>query len=310
MKKYLFVILPLLFILTGCGHKSKTKLVDIEQFKCQDSIQTVFDVLGETDIESHALEGEICKYEGLNLWGYNGEAVFHIRDNQDTIQSFYCTLILNKKEFEDVLCQLSDKYGNYEKAEYTNQITYTWEVPEDEAERLGYCKISLSNHGNQRTIIEFSDEWSLYTDEAYYEHLEEEERANVLASRTYNVGEDTFSFSLEQNGDGDYSFVLLCQIADKADAFSVHVLLNAIMNSDDHSIESFFDAMDFSYFIFSGDGTTIMRTKNILYVTSSSGEMIDIVDYFSPEWISSEEYHGSDYGTQVTDFMVDFIKNE
>lgn len=53
-----------------------------------------------------------------------------------------------------------------------------------------------------------------------------------------------------------------------------------------------------------------MRSKGILYITSKDGETMNIDDYFSSDWMLSEEYHESDYGTQVTNFMVDFIENE
>lgn len=45
----------------------------------------------------NAYDGDFYKYEGLNLWGYNGTAVFEVRDNYDAIQSFYCSMTLNKK---------------------------------------------------------------------------------------------------------------------------------------------------------------------------------------------------------------------
>ena len=310
MKRRSFLILPLVVLMAGCGHKSKNELVDIEQFKCQDSIQTVFDVLGSAELQEDSFLGEIYEYNNLNLWGYDGYAIFRVRADEDTIQSFDCHLTLNKKEFEDVLYQLSDKYGHYEKSEYTTQTAYTWEIPEDDAQRLGYCRISFSDYGDKKAVIDFSDEWSICTDEAYYEHLEEEKQANVLSSKTYTIGEDTFDFSFEQNGNDDYSFKLLCWIADKADAFSAQVSLNAIMNSDEPSIKSFLDAIDFSYYIFIGDGTIIIKTENISYVTSNNGEIVDITDYFSPEWTLSEERHDSDYGTQIVNFMVDFIQNE
>lgn len=301
--------LVLCFGLTSCGHKSDKKLTDAEQFKCSDSIQTVFDILGETELKTGVLDSEYYKYEDLNLWGYNGTAVFNVRDDKDTIQSFHCSFTLDEKEFEDVLSQLENKYGEYEKHEYSNQIAYVWEISEDEADKIGYNEISFSDYGDKKAIVKFSDEWSMYKDEAYYEHLEEEKEVKVLAQKTYDIGEDTFNFMFGQKGNGDYSFNLTCQIADKADAFYTHISLNALFNSDDESIKALTDTMNFTYSILIGDGTLLMRSDSFLYLIKDD-EVIEAEDYFSPEWLISDEYQESDYGTQVTNFLVDFIENE
>ncbi len=312
MKKIVrtIVIIITMFGMCGCGHKSEEKLTDIEQFKCQDSIQTVFDVLGETELETGTFGGEYYKYENLNLYGYDGKAFFHVRDNKETISSFECSFELNKKEFEDVLSQLEDKYGEYEKHEYSNQIAYVWEIPEDKTESFGYNKICLSDYGDKKVYVEFSDEWSMYKDEAYYEHLEKEKEVNVLAQKTYNIGEDTFDFSFGQRGNGEYSFTLLCHINDKSDVFWTHISLNAIFNSDEEALKAITETMNFSYSIIVGDGTLITRAKDILIIILESGEIISTEDYFSTEWIAGEQYHESDYGEKVTNFLVDFIKNE
>ena len=118
MKKYLFAVFVLILLLTGCGHKSKEELTDIEQFKCSSSIETVFKVLGKTEISTWEHNGEYyCKYENLNLWGYKGEAVFEIRDDMDTISEFYCILTLNKNKFIIIKSNLYEKY-------YSHKIKY------------------------------------------------------------------------------------------------------------------------------------------------------------------------------------------
>ena len=171
------ILIPLLFViiftLSGCGHKSTSELVDIEQFKCQNSIQTVFDVLGETDMETSSLIGDYYEYENLNLWGYDGYVDFRVRDDKETISSFECTLTLNDNEFEELLSRFSDKYGSYEVSNYTNQTAYTWEFSEDESSDLGYNKLSIGYYGDKKYIVDFSDEWSMYKDDVYYEHLDE-----------------------------------------------------------------------------------------------------------------------------------------
>lgn len=200
--RFVTILLMMAVMLGGCGkpNKSDGEFTDIEQFKCQDSIQTAFDVLGEKEIENNSFIGECCKYENLNLWGYNGELLFRLRDDNDTISSFECNLKLNKKEFEDVLSQIENKYGEYEKSEYTNQIAYVWEISEEKAEEIGYNKISLSDYGDKKAVVKFSDEWSMYNDEAYFQHLEEEKELKVLAQKTYNIGDDTFDFFLGKWG--------------------------------------------------------------------------------------------------------------
>lgn len=309
MKKYIFTVITFLLLLTGCGHKSKEELIDIEQFRCQDSIQTVFAVLGETEMENNVYIGECYTYENLNLYGYDGEAIFRVRDDKDTISSFECSLKLDKNEFEDVLSQLEDKYGESEKSEHSNQTAYVWEIPENEWDEKGYNRISFSDYGDKKAFVDFSDEWSLYKDEVYYEHLEKEKEVTVLAEKTYNIGEDTFDFSFGQRGNGEYSFTLLCKIEDKADAYMTHISLNALFNSDEESIKSLTETMNFSYSIIIGDETVLLRTKGILYL-SKDGEIIDVNDYFSVDWILEDERMESDYGEEVINFLVDFIENE
>lgn len=311
--KQFTTILLMIILLGGCGNKSKAELTDIEQFRCQDSIQTVFDVLGKIEMETSAYIGENYTYENLNLYGYNGKAIFRVRDDKETISSFECSLKLNKKEFEDVLSQLEDKYGEYEKNKYQNQIAYVWEFTEDKAEEMGYNRVSLSDYGDKKVYVKFSDEWSIYKDEAYYEHLEEEEQKenqiNILAQKTYNIGEDTFDFSFGQRENGDYSFTLLCKIEDKADAYMTHISLNALFNSDEESIKALTETMNFTYSIIIGDGTLLMRTKGLLSLVKDK-EIIDVNDYFPVDWVLEENTTKSDYGTQVANFLVDFIENE
>lgn len=311
-KQIIAMLLMIMVLLCGCGNKSKAKITDIEQFRCQDSIQTVFDVLGEIKMETSAYIGENYTYENLNLYGYDGKAIFRVRDDKETISSFECNLILNKKEFEDVLSQLKDKYGEYEKNEYTNQTAYVWEIAEDKAEEIGYNRISLSDNGDKKVYVKFSDEWSDKKDDAYYKHLEEEKQkknqTNILAQKTYSIGEDTFTFSLGEKED-EYNFNLICEIEDKSDAYITHISLNSLFNSDDENIKALTETMNFSYTIYVGDGTILLRTKGLLYITKDD-EIIDVNDYFSIDWITSEEFRESDYGTQVANFLANFIENE
>ena len=306
MKKLLTIILCA-FILTGCGNKSNKELTDIEQFKCQDSIETVFNVLGKTEMEENAHIGECYRYENLNLYGYNGKAIFRVRNDKDTISSFECYLTLNKKEFEDVLSQLSNKYGEYEKSEYTNQIAYVWEFSDSEATELGYNRISLSDYGDKKAVINFSDEWSTYKDEEYYKYLEEKNKPEVLSEKTYDIGNDSFSFTLEEKNN-EYNFFIYCNVEDKSDAFAVYTALNSFMNSNDSETKKLVDKFGFSYGIYIGeDNTILVRTADSLSFMSGD-KIVSADEYFSGDWFMNE-FHESDYGTQVLDFLIDFMKN-
>lgn len=309
MKKLIIFFAMCVLFLSGCGNKSDKEVTDIEQFRCQDSIETVFSVLGEVELESSAFGGEYYKYDNLNLWGYNGEVVFRVRDDKETIAFFYCNLKLNKKEFEDILSQLTDKYGEYEKKEYSNQIAYVWRIPEDEAKEIGYNKITFSDYGDKKAVVDFSDEWSIYKDEAYYKHLEEESKINVLAEKTYNIEDDTFQFVFEENKDG-YNLSLLCDVNDKSDAFWTHISLNALFNSQEESLKLFIDDLNFHYMIFIGDGTVLTRGKNVLILMSKDGEMMSTEDYFSADWMVENMDKDSDYGEKVINFLVEFIEKE
>lgn len=308
MRKTICGILLVVLLLSGCGHKSDSEITDIEQFRCSDSIETVFDVLGETKIVTDGLGGERYEYDNLNLYGYNGEAIFRVRDDEDTIRSFGCSLELNKREFEDVLSQLSDKYGDYEKSEYTNQIAYVWEFSDSEAEKLGYNRISLSDYGNKKAVIDFDDEWSIYKDEAYYEYLEEKNKPEVLAEKTYNIGNDNFRFSFSKEKDGEYRTSLFCDIEDKSDAFYTHMALNSMMNSDDENVKTFVEEIGFNYSILiREDSTILIRTDDDLSLITDNG-IVSVSEYFSTDWLVNG-FPESDYGEQVATFFVDFIEN-
>ena len=67
------------------------------------------------------------------------------------------------------------KYGDYEKSEHTNQIAYVWELSGSDTEEHGYNRISLSDYGDEKSIIDFSDEWSAFNDEKYYNRNETSE---------------------------------------------------------------------------------------------------------------------------------------
>lgn len=89
-----------------------------------------------------------------------------------------------------------------------------------------------------------------------------------------------------------------------------HISLNALFNSDDENIKALTETMNFSYGMIVGDGTSLTRTKGILFILSKDGEVVDVNDYFSVDWVLESNATDSDYGTQVTNFLADFIENK
>ena len=312
-KKLIAILLASCVLASGCGgNKSKEQLIDIEQFKCQESIQSVFDVLGEVEIQTSSYDEDYCKYENLNLWGYNGTAYFDLRDDKDTISQFYCSMILNEKVFEKIVSCISDKHGSYEVSDFGDTIkTYKWEIEEDKAKELGYSKVHILYNGDKKYTVYFSDEWSGIKDEAYYEHLEdessEESNMDVLAKKTYNIESDTFDFLFGEQ-EGEKRLYLYCNIEDKSDAFYTHISLNGIMNSEEENLKVFAEKFNFTYSIIVGDGAVLFRSPDFLVITKD-GDGMEVDEYFSTDWMSSDEYHESDYGSKVMDFLTDFIEN-
>lgn len=309
-----FLSLLLVLMLSGCDHKSNSELVDIEQFRCQDSIENVFSVLGETDMttDKSFFGNEIYRYkfDDLNLFGYKGAVWFRVRDDKDTIKDFECQFVLNKDEANDLILRLSDRHGVYEKNDYSEYSAYTWNVSAEEDR--GFESIVLKHYKNKKVSLEYSDSFSSYKDEAYYAYLEEQNAPvpmEILAHHTYYIGEDSFRFVLSKNGD-ELSLSLSCKIHEKANAFLVHVAFNAIMNDTSSSTAQLRDM--FSYNIIIGDGVLLIRSKDNLMLLSD-GKILSSEDYFSDEWFrnefSDQDIKENNYNDQACAFMVDFIKN-
>ena len=321
MKRTL-IISALCLLLVGCGNKSNGEIVDIEQFKCQDSIEKVLNVLGNTNAKISTYgNNTFYNYDNLNLWGYDGTAVFEVRDDKETISEFYCKLRLNNKEFEELLSYFSEKHGSYEVSSFGDTKSYKWTIGEDDdkigydEEEVGYDEVVIRDNGDKQYKVSFSDEWSIIKDEVYYEKVEEkkqeeegETEINILAEKTHTIEQDTFRFTFGEMGD-KYKLSLHCNIDDKSDAFSTHIVLNGMMNSEDENLKAFIDTMNFSYLINIGDGSTIIRSKDALLMMSKENKIISVADYFSAEWMISDEYHESDYGRQVSSFLIDFIES-
>ncbi len=305
--KQFITILLMMILLGGCGNKSKEELTDIEQFRCQDSIQTVFDVLGEIEMETSAYVGENYTYENLNLYGYDGKAIFRVRDDKETISSFECSLKLNKKEFEDVLSQLEDKYGEYEKSEYTNQITYAWEFSEDKAEEMGYNEISLSDNGDKKVYVKFWDEWSGKKDDAYYKHLEEDqeetEERETLARKTYSYDDgNEATFLLSKDKENKFHLTISLNIDEKwKAAYAFTVLCNTIQIDALKEVNAV-------VILQCGDDTLTSSGLSV----DSSGKLIKNSEWLT-EGMTSEEFDSQAAEAlldNIKDSFSDFITNE
>lgn len=328
MKKLNIIILGLLlsFILVGCGgHESDKELVDVEQFRCQDSIETVFDVLGTKRIQDE--NGISCKYENLNLFGYNGNIVFSLRDDKDTIKDFNCYLTINKNEFKEVLNYFVEKYGDYEIGDYFGYKTYNWQVAEENGEigysdltekEIGFDTITICCHTGKKYSISFEDEWSDMKDDNYYEEVEEN-TPQVILKKEYNIDDDTFLFNCVEN-DEEYSIMIICSVENKSNAFDTFTALRMAtdikffqdMETEiDEDTKKLIEGLSeiTTFFINTDSSLSIMVSYPLGTISAQKdGEIIDLDDYFSYEWIK-EEYESSGYLEQVSNFYSDFIES-
>jgi len=264
----------------GCGNKSDSELVNIEQFKCQDSIETVFNVIGEMDIEVNKYIGECYRYKNLNLFGYNGEALFRVRDDKETIKSFECNFKLTQKEFEDVLSQLVNKYGQYEKAENLGQIVYIWKISDDKAEQLGYNRISFTDYGDKKATIDFSDEWSTRTDEAYYESfkktesIDDAENTTVVLKEEYNIGDsDIMTVAITENENKE-SLYISAEVANEYKASLVFIYLYSILS------DSILEKTDYGILITSDSGMVSLIGGKPMGTNKDGSAVLTI-----PDWV-------------------------
>ena len=309
MKK-IFIIVICAFLLVGCGHKSNSEITDIEQFRCQDSIETVFSVLGNTEMKNSSSGGNYYKYEGLNLWGYNGEVVFVVRDDGDTIQNFYCYLVLNQNEFEDLISYFSDKYGSYESSEFGETIkTYEWTVPE---EGFGYSSITIQYNGDKEYVVTFSDEFSYMNDEEYYEKIESDkskESLNIIKSKEYDL-EDGDSLSLSMlDDDGELNLNISAKIANEEKASIAYLYLFAMVFDENLS--------DYAHtYTITSDSGTVLFTENGTIGTNGDEAVLSEPSWLildTDKWTMSDEEQRNfrdALWNSIFDFMDDFIEDE
>lgn len=206
--------------------------------------------------------------------------------------------ILNDESKDKMTTDNAEDYFPKEWADLMRKMESGYRINNDISEDLG--------NSMDKAIEEFVNEY-LETRKNDNNEKETEIEENILAQKTYNIEEDSFSFSLSEDG-GEQKLSLSCNIEDKFNAFYTHVSLNSIMNSSDENVKVITEKFNFSYGIVIGDGTVIFRTPDVLSVVKDS-EAIDVEEYFSTEWIASEAGRESNYGTRVIEFMMDFIEN-
>lgn len=270
----------------GCGHKSDAELVDIEQFRCQDSIQTVFDELGSVQIENDSY-----KYENLNLWGYDGTATFTVREDEDTIKEFHCDLVLDKKEFEEVLSSLSEKYGSYQEKDYgSSKTSYKWITGEETYEtgyeegEVGFDEIEITFDGEENYQIVFRDEWSDRADELYsvYTDEPEEDDYTVRAEVDYDVCGDSLNLKII-NRNGKHELICYGTVKSKLNA---NIML-ALLFDTCEGIKTSFNGYTVGVTREDG-GSAIITWDGNDYLTSGINED-GSVSLTLPDWYTDDE---------------------
>jgi len=316
MRLYLLTVL-LLFGVAGCGHKSNRELVDVEQFKCQDSIETVFNVLGETELKEYGypsyLENDdiayyergyyiifadiqnprYYMYENVNLFGFNGYVVFDVREDKETIQGIYCNLTLTDEEFKEVIAYFMEKYGSYEVDSFGDTIkTYEWIISEEdgevgyEADEIGFDSVVIENRGDDKYIIAFNDEWSFVVDETYYKEVEESketenETSDAIAKGEYDICGDSIRLYVIPKDD-EYEFVCYGTAQNKANANVLTTMLYA-------TCESMKDTFaEYSIMVSCEDGGSIILSwDGSSYITMGVNED-GSASFSTPDWYTGE----------------------
>lgn len=199
---------------------------------------------------------------------------------------------------------------------------------------------SLTGCGNKFVSVEEYDKvvqeleiWkNNYTtiEEKYYdckEQLEEyknknilidEKQNNIVFEKEYLIDNDTFKFNCIKDND-KYSIIILCSVENKSKAFETFTALRVSTDINFLDIEEYDEytkkfcqgiSKTITFFVSVDDGTNIMVSNSIGNISvSKNEETINIDDYFSEEWISSDEYENNNYIEQVSDFYLDFVEN-
>lgn len=229
MKKKVIILVCLLLTmcLYGCGG-SNSEPVNMEAFRCQDSIETVFEVLGETEIDIGVVR--YYEYEKVNLWGNKGVATFYVREDDETIKYFEGEITLNDKESLELISYFSDKYGDFEFENLKNgDKKYCWQLqPANkkvgfEEGELGFSKVTLTiedvyEEESKHEII-FRDEWSTSSDEVYFEALEKSQKPEsgreIVGSKEYKYDGATMGLTFSKDEDELFYFSITLDVQEK-----------------------------------------------------------------------------------------------
>lgn len=251
MKKMGLCLLTVLLLLeiSGCGHAEP---VDMEAFRCQDSIETVFEVLGETELQNQISFIHCYEYEKVNLWGYKGTATFYVRDDKETIQYFKGEMMLNDKESLELLSSFSNKYGTVEMETLKNgDKKYYWQLKEANGKMghedggMGFDEITIIIEDvydeESKHEIFFRDEWSTSSDEAYFEALEEsqnpESESKIIQQQESKYDGVTMFLTLSEEGDGEFSFSITLTVEEKWKGAGVYTFAKSLVNVLNEQLE-------------------------------------------------------------------------
>lgn len=309
MKKIITVLLMMAVLMCGCGEgekKTNSEQVDIEQFKCQDSIQTVFDVLGEKEIlqSPYANKGYYCKYENLKLLGYKGEVIFTIEDDKDIIDSIYCYLNLSDEELKKMTEYFSEKYGKCEETKSSEEKKYQWDI---ESKELGYNSIDIQRNENGGYTIKFS---IIERDVSEENQNKIEETNNLkesdketISSEKYEFDGGTVDMTLSKDSKDKYYYTIsiLSETPWKA-AYAYYVCLG-IANS-----EKFKEVAEPNVMMGCGD---VFISDIMSWKTNENGET-EPID--GTQWISDTlsetqvDEELKEFTDELTGFITDFIQ--
>lgn len=243
MKKIISVLLMIAVLVCGCGssNKSGTELTDIECFKCQDSIQTVFDVLGETEIEESD-GNQYYSYNGLNLCGYNGKAIFNVMEDGKTIKDFNLSLTLNENELEEIVSYFYKKYGDYKQG-YTG--SYKWDIDGEQAKEDGYENIIIIDDRDGKYTVSFRYEEETENsnskekeevkedDVKNFEEDSEQESKKTLLSEQYEFDGGTIDMTLSKDSESKYYYTIFIRSEIPWKAAYSYYMCSGIANSDE-----------------------------------------------------------------------------
>lgn len=310
MKKMLMLIVVVIVLIAGCSSTEGTgREVEPATFELN---ETELEEQGYTDLadiafaKAEQVDGNIMVY--LKYKDKNPEKSIYLMGTIMKEMNYDCDFEIVWGEEEYLFTD-----ENFEGVTKDNVFEFfpeSWENTLVELYQSGSGMDYIVSKGVaddiEEDVIEFVNQYTV--------SIEENTRpqGDILAEKTYSIGEDKFSFSFSESN-GEYSFHLLCNIQDKVNAFYTQILLNEFVTSEEESLQPLSEI--FSYSIFVGDGTSIHHSPDAGTFIMSSDEdalFVSADEYFSAEWLVEEAdklEESSSYGEQVVNFMADFLES-